>query len=63
MPRQVETLATLHKKPPIILINMVVMATRNQKNEEKVFKDKEMLKNKTIDWTKEEKRRHLWKQF
>ncbi len=44
------------KKPPTILINMVVMVTKSQKNEEQVFKDKEMLNNKTaIDWTKEER--------
>ncbi len=58
MPKPIETLTTLDKKPPTILINMVVVATKSQKNEEQVFKEKEMLKNKTtIDWTKEEKMR------
>ncbi len=56
MPKLIETLTTLDKKPPIISINMVIMATKSQKNEEQVFKEKEMLKNKsTIDWTKDEK--------
>lgn len=48
-----KTSTTLENKPLIILVNMVVVVTKNQKNEKPMFKDMELLMNKIVaHWTK-----------
>jgi Rad3-related DNA helicase len=54
--KPIKTLTTLEKKPSTISINMVIVSTKNKKNEEQLFKEMEPLNNKmTTNWTKEKK--------
>jgi hypothetical protein len=54
--KPIKTSTTLKKKPSTISINMVIVATKNWKNEEQLFKEREPLNDKTTtNWTKEKK--------